>query len=394
MKKLLYFFMLISAVVMVTSCESEEISSETIRPVRYGKVMNIANGEGRTFSGVAQSNQETNLSFKVSGRISSLPIKVGDKVKKGQLIATVEAVDYEIQLEQAKAQYESSLAQEKSAATQIESAEANLIATRAAYKRIQKLYETNSVPLSEYEQVKASYDAAQAQYDAAVLQHEAAKQQVITAEIQVKAAENQVGYTILRAPYSGVIASLNVEANELVNSGAVIGVLSTTIRPEVNVGIPEAFIAKIENGDSAAITFSAIPNQRFKGIVDEVGYNPSSSSTYPIVLRIDSPSTAIRPGMAAGVSFVFADKARGQSKQNLLIVPANAIEENGNQTFAYVLTPTTNSGEYSIAKKTVSVGKLVKKGFIVAEGLAENDLVATAGLKFLRDGMTVKLLNE
>lgn len=386
--------MLVFAILAVTSCESEEISSEVIRPVRYGKVINIMNGERRTFSGVAQSNQETNLSFKVSGRISSMPIKVGDKVKKGQLIATVEAVDYEIQLEQAKAQLESTLAQEKSAATQIESAEANLIATRAAYKRIQKLYETNSVPISEYEQVKASYDAAQAQYDAAVLQHEAAQQQVVTAEIQVEAANNQVNYTKLSAPYSGVIASLNVEANELVNSGAVIGILSTTIRPEVSVGIPESFIAKVENGDSAAITFSAIPDQSFRGVVDEVGYKPSNSSTYPVVLRIDNPSASIRPGMAAGVSFVFADKKTDPSNQNVLIIPANAIEESGNQTFAYVLSPTENSGEYKTTKKTVSVGKLIKKGFIVKAGLAENDVVATAGLKFLRDGMTVRLLND
>lgn len=393
MKRVIYILVLIAAVVGMNSCSSEEITSETIRPVRYAEVLKVTNGEERTFSGVAQSSKETNLSFKVGGKITSITVKTGDRVSKGQLIATLEQVDYEVQLEQAKSQQESALAQEKSAATQIKSAEANLIATRSAYNRIQKLYETNSVSLSEYEQVKASYDAAQAQYDAAVLQHEAAQTQVSTAVLQVEAANNQVSYTQLYAPFEGVITKLNVETNEMVGSGTVIGVLSTTARPEVSVGIPEAFIAKIKNGDNAIVTFSAIPAQNFKGVVDEVGYSPSSGSTYPIVLRIDNPSVAIRPGMAAGVSFVFENEKSAQNNKNVLLAPAKAIEESGGQTFAYVLTPSTKDN-YTATKKKVTVGKLVKQGFIIKDGLKENDLVATAGLKFLSEGMTVKLLKE
>lgn len=374
------------------SCGSEEVTSETIRPVRYAEVLKVGKGEERTFSGVAQSSKEINLSFKVGGKITSLKVQTGDRVSQGQLIATLEQVDYEVQLKQAKSQEESALAQEQSAATQIKSAEANLIATRSAYKRIQRLYETNSVSLSEYEQVKASYDAARAQYDAAVLQHEAAKTQVSTAELQAEAAKNQVDYTQLYAPFAGVISKLNVETNEMVGSGTVIGMLSTTTRPEVSVGIPEAFIAKIKKGDKALVTFSAIPTQDFKGIVDEVGYSPSSGSTYPIVLRIADPSIAIRPGMAAGVSFVFENEKAGNNKE-ILLVPAKAIKESGGQTFAYVLTPTENDN-YTTTQKKVTVGKLVKQGFIIKEGIKESDLVATAGLKFLSEGMTVKLLKE
>ena len=67
-------------------------------------------------------------------------------------------------------------------------------------------------------------------------------------------------------------------------------------------------ISKIKNGDDAVISFSAIPNQNFKGIISEVAYSPVNGSTYPIVLRIDNPSPLIRPGMAADISFVFKDK--------------------------------------------------------------------------------------
>ena len=393
MKRITHILGLITIVFSMNSCGSEEVTSETIRPVRYAEVLKVSNGEERTFSGIAQSSQEINLSFKVGGKITSLKVQTGDRVSKGQLIATLEQIDYEVQLKQAKSQEESALAQEKSAATQIKSAEANLIATRSAYKRIQKLYETNSVSLSEYEQVKASYNAAQAQYDAAVLQHEAAQTQVSTAGLQSEAAKNQVDYTKLYAPFAGVITKLNIETNEMVGSGTVIGMLSTTAQPEVSVGIPEAFIAKIKNGDKALVTFSAIPAQNFKGIVDEVGYSPSSGSTYPIVLRIENPSATIRPGMAAGVSFVFEDEKTDKKSEEVLLVPARAIKETGGQTFAYVLKPSKNDN-YTTPQKKVTVGKLVKQGFIIKEGLQENDIVATAGLKFLSEGMTVKLLKE
>jgi RND family efflux transporter MFP subunit len=389
MKSIRYILTLVAIVTLFTNCGEEEATQETIRPIRFAEVINSKSGQERTFSGVAQSSKETKLSFKVSGKISSLSIKIGDRVKQGQILATLDPIDYNIQLEQAKAQQKSAVSQEKSSATQIKSAEANLIATRSTYERIQKLYEANSVSLSEYEQSKAGYDAAQAQYDAAVLQHEAAQTQVVTSDMQVKSANNQVNYTKLYAPFNGVITNIGIEANEIVGSGSVIAVLSTVARPEVTVGIPEAFISKIKNGDDASITFSAIPNQNFKGVVSEVAFSPVNGSTYPLTLRIDNPSPIIRPGMAADVSFVFEEKDIKTTHH--LIVPAKAIGESGGNTYVFILKPSDNES-YIAQKKIVTTGKLVKQGFIIKDGLKEGDFVATAGLKSLMDGMTVKLL--
>ena len=211
--------------------------------------------------------------------------------------------------------------------------------------------------------------------------------------MQVKSAENQVNYTKLYAPFSGVITNIGVETNEIVGSGSIIAVLSTTARPEVTVGIPEAFISKIKNGDDAVISFSAIPNQNFKGIISEVAYSPVNGSTYPIVLRIDNPSPLIRPGMAADISFVFEDKKAKTPVPNQLLVPAMAVGESGGSNYVYILTP-SDKEIYTAQKKTVNTGKLVKQGFVIKDGLKEGDLVATAGLKSLVDGMMVKLLKE
>ena len=98
------------------------------------RIIKTGGGLTETFSGTAQSEKEAQLSFRVNGAISRLPIKVGDRVRRGQLIATIDATDYNVQHEQAKANL-------KSAETQIKSAEAQLLNAQSSYQRIEKLYE-------------------------------------------------------------------------------------------------------------------------------------------------------------------------------------------------------------------------------------------------------------
>ncbi|MBK8490826.1 MAG: biotin/lipoyl-binding protein, partial [Saprospirales bacterium] len=118
--------------------------------------------------------------------MASINVKLGKKVRKGQLIATIDPSDYKIQSNQAVSQNEGAVANAKAA-------EAQLISAKSTYDRVTKLYENNSVALSEYQQVKAAMDAAQAQYDAA-------KSQINTTNQQLKAAGNQVSYTRLVSP--------------------------------------------------------------------------------------------------------------------------------------------------------------------------------------------------
>ncbi|MEL6277086.1 MAG: efflux RND transporter periplasmic adaptor subunit, partial [Bacteroidota bacterium] len=328
-----------------------------------------------TFPGVAQAEKEANLSFRVSGTVRNLNIKLGDRVRKGQLIASLDPIDYSIQADQATAS-------EKGAEANLQSAETTLINARANYQRIEKLYENNSVALSEFEQAKSSYESAQSQY-------EAAKTQVTSAEKQTQSARNQVNYTRLTAPFSGIITAVNIEANELVGSGSPIAILSSISKPEINVGIPENLISRIKKGQKADISFSVLPNQSFKGTVQEVSFAAGNAPTYPAIIRIDNASAEIRPGMAANVRFDLGDP--GAEKK--LVSPVKAIGSGADGNYAFVLE-TTQEGSYKVNKRSVKVGDLLPDGFIVLDGLQEGDLVATAGIKSLLDGMEVTLLEE
>ncbi len=358
-------------------CKEKKIlqAEPGLRPVRYGKVIKTGSAETQIFSGIAQSNKASHLSFKVAGTIADLKIKVGDRVRRGQLIARLDALDYSVQYDQAVAQL-------KSAETQIKSAETQLVTTRSTYERIEKLYENNSVPLSEYEQAKASYEAAQSQQAAALAQ-------VTASQKQVEAAKNQVNYARLSAPFSGIITAVNAEENELVGAGNPIAILSAEQNPEVMVGIPETFISRIKKGQIVTINFSAIPDTDFKGTISEVSFSSTTGATYPVIVKINEPSKDIRPGMAANVLFQFGEV--GSNKQ-YLVVPVQAIGEGTEGNFVFVLNREDQT--YRVKKQTIEIGTLLQSGFEIKNGLKEGDLVATAGLKSLLNGMEVKLLEE
>lgn len=383
---------LLLLVLFFLSCEKKTVdTTKSIRPIKYATILKSTGQETHTFSGVAKARNETNLSFKVAGILSSVNVKIGDRIKKGQLIATINPVDYNIQTNQAISQKEGSLANVQSAKANAKAAETQLINSQSTYDRVAKLYENNSVALSEYQQAKARLDAAKAQYDAANSQVKAAKTQVNSADQQVLAAGNQVNYTRLIAPMDGVITDVHVEANEVVNSGKVIVTLSSLGRPEVEVGIPEIFINRIKKGQAVNITLAASPGKLFKGIVDRVAYASGNSPTYPVLVEIDKSMDQIRPGMTANVTFLFPTK--GLNTSSKMIVPIEAVGKDNQGNFVFVLNKYDDK-IHKAEKRIIKIGNLTPEGFELIDGLKEGEIVATAGLKSLMNGEEVKLLND
>ncbi|MEM6376614.1 MAG: efflux RND transporter periplasmic adaptor subunit [Bacteroidota bacterium] len=372
--------LIILSILLLTllGCQEKSVEVEKrIRPIKYAKIESATGMETHTFSGVAKAQNETNLSFKVAGTLSSINVELGDRVRKGQLIATIDPVDYNIQTKQAISQKEGSVANAKAAETQ-------LVNAQATYDRVAKLYENNSVALSEYQQAKAGLDAAQAQF-------EAANSQVSTADQQIQAATNQVNYARLVSPMSGVVTAVQVEANEIVNSGMIVAQVSSLGKPEVEVGVPEIVINKIKKGQQVNITLPSSPGQEFQGVVDQVAYASGNAPTYPVIVEIDQSNEQVRPGMAANVTFLVSkNEAVTQAK---MVVPIAAVGKDSQGNFVYVLRQ-KDKAVYVAEKKTVTIGELIPEGFELLGGLQAGDIVATAGLKSLMNGTEVKLLND
>ena len=376
------------SVLLFSMCSrAKEEKDVRIRPVKHITLSKTGIDEEHTFTGVAKAKDEANLSFKVAGTVDQLHVKVGDIIRHGQLIASLESTDYQVSLQQAEAQEQAAQANQHSSQTQIKSAEANYISSKSAYQRITKLYENNSVSLSEFEQTKAAYEAARAQFEAAQAQYEAAQFNSTATLGQKQSAKNQVSYTQLLAPFGGVISQQYIEENELVNSGTAIVTLSSLGKPEVQVGVPEILISKVKKGMMTKVEFSTIPGEAFDAEVIEVGYSPGSGSTYPVTVDLKNSDEAIRPGMPANVTFSF--QLQGEMV-NRIIVPTTSIGEDPKGRFVYLLEKTSEN-QAVVRRQDVQIGKMRNEGFEVISGLHDGDIIAAAGLNILLDGDAVRM---
>ena len=361
MRKINKSILILAVSAVFVGCSSkEEPKKEVVRPVVYQKVVPGGGLQSRTFSGTAISGTETRLSFKVSGNILGLRVKVGEEVNKNSLIATLDDSDYELQYEQSDAAVKNADALEKQ--------------TKSNFERVRTLYENGNVALSDYESAKASYESARAS------ESQAKKAR--------KLARAQLGYTRLYAPVKGKVATVDAEVNENVQAGQQIVMLSSEGDLEVNLGLPESFISNVNVQDEVEVSFSALPDEVYRGIVSEVSFAISGqTSTYPVVVKLDGDTRSVRPGMAASVTFSI--NTESTSDPDLLMVPSQAVGEDEDGNFVFALE--AQDDYYLARRRSVVVGQLTTGGFEILEGLDEGVLVATAGLQTLLDSMKVKL---
>ncbi len=379
-------FVFLIAMLSLYSC-NENVQEQVInvKPVKYIEVGHSTGSKIHSFPGVVKAEHETKLSFKVGGTLNTVAIELGDRVKKGQLIASIDPIDYIIQTDQAKSQKKGLEANVQSAQANVKSNESQLINSRANFERMEKLYENNSIAISEFQKAKASLASAKAQHDASKAQLRSAETQVTTANKQVLAAGNQANYTKLYAPMDGIITNLMVESNEGVAAGSPIALLSSDGNPEIQVGIPEVLINNFAKGNKVTVELPSIPNETFQGEIEKVAFASGNSPTYPVIVSI-SNSNLIRPGMAANVTFQLDSKP---SNSKSIVIPAASVGEDANGNFVFLIEE--NNSITKVKKRPVTVGKLSTEGFEVIKGLSVGQKIAVAGLQTLLEGQEVRL---
>ncbi len=344
-----------------TGCGEEPPAPEPIRPVKYAAVRPASAVHSQRFAGTARAGTEARLSFRTGGLIESIDVKAGDRVKAGQRLAALDSRDAALAYQKARAALENARVQRANA--------------QSSLTRIRQLYQADNVSLAEYEQAKAGYAAATSSYE--------------SAGKSLDLQERQLRFNEIHAPVDGIVTAVNFGVNEVIQAGAPLVELSAGEEIEMEVGVPEGHIAGIRNGDPVRVRFSALPGAEFAARVRELSYALDASSTYPVRVRLDAPSPSIRPGMAGDAEFLFG--AGGPADP--LVVPTKAVGEDARGRYVFVIGG-VDEGVATVQRRTVRVGSLVADGFVVEEGLADGELVATAGLGSLMNGMTVRLLRE
>lgn len=345
---------------LVTGCGQTDPPYEPgPRPVKITVVGEPQGAVTRSFSGMARAAADTVLSFRVGGVLQSLPVQVGQAVQAGELMARLDATDYQLKVLELEAH--------------VARARAAFIKAEADYARIRALFEGQTVSRSELDQARAGLDSTTAELEAAQKNLELVRQ--------------QLSYTLLHAPGDGTISAVPVENYQTVQAGQPIAVLSTDQEMEFEVGLPDRLIQFVTLGDSALIVFDVLPGHTFPARVSEIAITPGAVSTYPVKLRLEEPVPQIRPGMIGQATF----KITPSNGEPFTVVPAEAVFglPDGSQA-VWLVDPRDDT----VHQRPVVTGRILTEGLQILEGLATGDSVVIRGVHRLEHGQQVRPMNH
>ena len=304
---------------------------------------------------------ETHLAFRVAGRISSLPVEVGQVVKKGELIALLDPRDFEDAAGEAEAALAQAQARQKDAGLHL--------------KRMQKLWANQDVDISQLDRARAD---SRSEDD-----------QVKMQQRQSNEARRRLSYTRLEAPYTGVIAKKEANLFVTVAAGQTVVLFVDLSRLKVRAQLSPSLIPERNRFEEYHVVIPALNGFKLQATLQGIG--PSAippANTYPITVTIHTgPGTDIRPGMN-GLLEITVKRATGD---RYIQVPLSAVasDPKGNTTVWVV-----NKKKGVVQPRRVVTGGLVEKGIEIKSGLSAGEWVVTAGLRQLRPGKRVMILKK
>lgn len=287
-----------------------------------------------TASGTVRSSNRVEVGAQVSGKITSINVSLGQEVKKGDLIATIDSLTQNNNLEEAKSKLKSYEAQRKSAKVKLQVA-------LSKFNRMSNLYREKSISQDDYESSKEELEIAKAsvaEYDELIAQ----------ASISVKTAETNLSYTTITSPIDGVIISIPVSVGQTVNSNQsapTIVQVADINKMLIKAEVAEGDITKVKNGMEVEISSLANPELKYKSTVqsvdlatstltdDEYSESVSNSSAvyYYANIILDNTDNNLRIGMTTTNTITI------KAENNILLVPTVAVQKVDNKNIVKVL---------------------------------------------------------
>jgi HlyD family secretion protein len=364
-------------------------------------------------SGVVVSNMDVEIKSKASGEIITLPFDVSDTVPKGALVAELDPVDEQRNLNKAQASLDSSRAglskaqgnlavSEKNLAIAYKNAEVSLKSAKskaqdadAKLERVRQLYEKKLASREEldtaqtsattawaaYEQAKLRFDELDADKAALVVQRQdiiQARANLESASMNMELTRQGLDDTKIYAPsdMDGVITARNVQIGQIISSGisnvgggTTILVISDMSKIFVNADVDESDIANVQRGQPVKITVDAYPNERFMGKVERVarkGKNTSNVVTFEVKIEVMSDNkNLLMPEMSADVEIIV------EMKQDALTIPASAVSRNDKGEKVATLVTGPDKTEKRVVETGIETGFLVE----ITSGLEPGDKI-------------------
>ncbi|WP_158265186.1 efflux RND transporter periplasmic adaptor subunit [Blastopirellula marina] len=389
--------------------------ADVVRPV---KTIIVGEGESirqRTFPGTVEASRRVELAFRVPGLLVELPVKEGDKVAKGDLIARLRQDEFEARLTTLMGELDKARAALRALRTgerpeeirrreaEVRAASLRLANTRSEYERGVNLAQRSAISQQELERLRTVNQVAQEEYAAAreSLEKgamgreediEAMEAQVRGLEGRVVEAQIQLADSTLLAPYDGVIAQRFVDKDQNISAGDRVVQFQDAEEIDIAVDVPEnVMVVDIQRADIVQMTatLSAAPGVAFPVRMREIAQVADPvTQTFNVRVAMESPEDLrVLPGMTASVNVLYR---RARVLEERVMIPVEAVAQtSAGEQVAWVL-----GDEATVSPRTVKVGAAAGGRIEIVDGLAPGDRIVVAGVRFLRDGMKVRDLGD
>ncbi|MGJ7579317.1 efflux RND transporter periplasmic adaptor subunit [Variovorax sp. RHLX14] len=346
-----------AAVLTVAGCSRPPPAEEPLRAV---KVIAVGVGSFDTapeFSAEVRARVESQLGFRVAGKILRRQAGLGQHVKAGDVLAQLDPQDYRLAADASRAQQASALTSRDLAAADL--------------KRYRELREQNFISGAELERRESTYKAAQAQFD--------------QAKAQLASQGNQASYTTLIADAPGIVTSIDAEPGQVVSAGAPVVRIAQDGARDVVFAVPEDRAALIRPGSGVSVRGWA-SGTVLKGSVREVaGSADPVTRTYTVKVAIDAATSP-----ALGATVYASPEALSRVGVPVIKLPTSALRQEGSGSAVWVLDKAT----MTVRSQPVQVATADGNQAVIASGVGQGDLVVVAGVHVLSPGQKVSIFQD
>ncbi len=343
--------------VLLVGCDSRDAAPKAeIRPVRAMVARLEAWNEFPSQVGEIRAHVESDLGFKIAGRVVERKVDLGAIVHQGDVLATLDEQDQRNQLTAAQAN--------------VASAKADLVRAEAEERRQAQVLSRGLVSKSAYDSALQARDGARAALRAA--------------EAKRRLAEDQLGYAVLRAPEDGAISAIGAEAGQVVAAGQMVVRLANLQNKDAVFALAESAVLRLPPDAEVEVRVLDAPEVTAHGRIEQIAPNADPvTRTYTVKVALLDPPEAMRLGMSV------VGRVR-LSGQKVIALPASAVFEKEGKPAVWVVD--RQHGTVDLVK--VVLARTDADRMLVASGLSDGDTVVTAGVQLLWPGRKVRLLSS
>lgn len=350
-------FFAVILVIVLAGCSSQAQTPTPVRPAIVARPVSATTQYPAFFSGEVRARHESQLGFRVDGKIERRLVDVGARVEAGQVLAILDPADLRLDLAASEAA--------------IASAQANVALAQTERDRFAALLQRKLISASQFQTQETALTSTEARLKQARAQHEVSR--------------NRVGYTELRADRAGTVTSISAESGQVVAAGQVIAVLAQNGEREIEIALPEAEVSLYPVGTRATISLWSMPDRRYEGTVREVSPDADNASrTYRTRVSVAYADDAVQLGMTARVRFDDKDC------DTALSVPLTALHARDQEPAVWVVDPENSQ----VSLRAIEIAAYRENAVELTAGVTPDDFLVVAGVHKLHEGQTIRPIDR